>query len=251
MSDDSFAGLNDGQNRFVMDRLREFIPPAQYTQAKSVLLRFHNQLHAEGDINRFDIHEGEKKSGKKKRGGISYKVKARSAVSLDIEREGLKLAFYRAGKKPYPGQDLVSFRDKDWSGSIFLSQSTFTEALNCSRESAALAKQKPVKRDPPTPPTSRNDTHRATSAKPAPSKPSRQSKARNPAAPFEKPVEQKPRENSYRARPTPVANPSAPSASRAPVQPKPASPAGCGCLIMLLFGGSMLPPVCYAVSKLL
>ena len=251
MPDDRFLGLDDDQNRYVMDRLREFIPPAQYAQAKSVLLCFHNQLHAEGDINRFDIHEGEKKSGKKKRGGISYKVKARSAVSLDIEREGLKLAFYRAGKKPYPGQDLVSFRDKDWSGSIFLSQRTFTEALKCSRESAALAKQKPVKREPPTPPTSRKDTHRATSAKPASLKPPRQSKTRAPAASFEKPDEQTPHDDSYRASRTPAPKPSAPSASRAPVQPKPASPAGCGCLIMLLIGGSLLPPICYAVSKLL
>lgn len=250
MSDDSFAGLNDDQNRFVMDRLRELIPPAQYAGAKSVLLRFHNQLHADGDINRFDIHEGEKKSGNKKRGGISYKVKARSAVSLDIEREGLKLIFYRAGQEPYPGQDYASFNAKDWSGTIFLTQSTLNEALKCSRESAKLAKQRPVKNEPPTPPTSRNDTPRASSAKPATSKSPRQSKARIPAASFEKPVERQPRENSCRARPTPVVKPSAPSASRAPVQPKPASPAGCGCLIMLV-GGSLFPPIYYAVSKLL
>lgn len=251
MPDERFLGLDDDQNRYVMDRLREFIPPAQYAQAKSVLLRFHNQLHADGDINRFDIHEGEKKSVKKKRGGISYKVKARSAVSLDIEREGLKLIFYRAGQEPYPGQGKTSFTDVNWSGPIFLSQSNLNEALKCSRESAQLAKQRPVKNEPPTPPTSRNDTHRASSAKPAPSKPPRQSKARGPAASFEKPVEQKPAGNSYRARPTPVAKPSAPSASRAPVQPKPASPAGCGCIVMLLLGGSLLPPICYAVSKLL
>lgn len=219
MPKECLLGFPAEHHLFVMQRITELLPVNQQSQAKSVLNRFHKQLQADGAISSFNLHKGNKKNGDKKRSGITYNCAKRSAICLDIESRGLKLSFYRACQEPYSGHDYVWFKDKDWSGYIYLTESTFNEALQCARESAKLAGENRVKHQPPTPPSTRINKC--------------QDKISGTTAP--KPTKHK----AFK------------STASVSLNPTPTEPKGCGCIVIILIGAIIIPPIGIAISKLM
>lgn len=108
--------------------------------------QYHNALMDSGFVT-YSVHEGDIiKKGKYTRAGLTYKtpvennnkVTQRAAICFNIDKVGFQFLFFRKGGAPYPGHNLVSYSEKDWSGFEYLTPSTLQKFLAFSEESLKL-----------------------------------------------------------------------------------------------------------------
>ena len=140
----SLRGLPQDASDFILARCERVRRPNP-AECRAALETFHEKMLSKRIATGASVHRGDRNE-QGRRGGITYTAGGCACVCADVEVEGVRVSFYRGGAEPipYPGQKLVTFTKKDWSGWLILTSDSLEDAVRFASESAALAQGKPV-----------------------------------------------------------------------------------------------------------